>query len=175
MTQGESAMSFTEIKAELLMENPFKLIGADWMLITAGTAEKFNTMTASWGGMGVLWERKVCFMFIRPTRYTFEFVERSTHFTLSFFDESRRTALQYCCTHSGRTTDKVKETGLTAVHDAGLVYFREARLVLGCRKFYHQDIDPSRFLDSAINTLYPQKDYHRMYVGEVMKCLRAAE
>lgn len=165
-------MAFQEVNPELLTDNPFKLIGADWMLITAGSAEKLNTMTASWGGLGVLWERKVCFIFVRPTRYTCEFIEQATHFSLSFFDESRRKALQYCGTHSGRNSDKVKEAGLTAVHDSGLVYFNEARLVLGCRKLYHQDIEPARFLDPAINSMYPQKDYHRMYAGEIVKCLR---
>lgn len=166
-------MSFIETKPDQLTDNPFKLIGGDWMLITAGTNEKFNTMTASWGGLGVLWERKVACIFIRPNRYTYEFVERSPLFTLSFFDENRRTALQYCGTHSGRSVDKVKEAGLTAVHDSGCIYFQEARLVLCCRKLYHQDIDPGRFLDPAINGMYPQKDYHRMYVGEIVKCLRS--
>lgn len=168
-------MKFMETKPEQLTENQFKLIGADWMLITAGTPEKFNTMTASWGGLGVLWERKVAYIFVRPTRYTYEFIERSSQFSLSFFDENHRKALQYCGTHSGRNTDKVKEAGLTALHDNGLVYFDEARLVLCCRKLYHQDIDPAWFLDPAINTLYPQKNYHRMYVGEIAKCLRKGD
>ncbi len=165
-------MEFTEIKPDQLTDNPFKLINNDWMLITAGTPEKFNTMTASWGGLGVLWERKVAYIFIRPNRYTYEFVERSPLFTLSFFNESHRKALQYCGSHSGRNGDKVKETGLTPVHDKGLVYFNEARLALCCSKLYFQDIEPGRFLDPAINGMYPQKDYHRMYVGEIVKCLR---
>lgn len=165
-------MGFLETKPEQLTDNPFKLINADWMLITAGTQEKFNTMTASWGGLGVLWERKVGYIFIRPNRFTYEFVEAAPLFTLSFFDETHRKALQFCGTHSGRNTDKMKGTGLTPVHDKGLVYFSEARLVLGCRKLYYQDIEPSRFLDPAINDMYPQKDYHRMYVGEIVKCLR---
>jgi len=165
-------MSFTEIKPEQIADNPFKLINGDWMLISAGSPEKFNTMTASWGGLGVLWERKVACIFVRPTRYTYEFVEQSPLFTLTFFDESWRRMLKYCGTHSGRNTDKVKETGLTPVCDSGYVYFSEARLVLCCRKLYHQDVEPARFLDSAINSLYPQKDYHGMYIGEIAKCLR---
>jgi flavin reductase (DIM6/NTAB) family NADH-FMN oxidoreductase RutF len=164
-------MGFQEIKPEQLTDNPFKLIGADWMLVTAGTAESFNTMTASWGGLGVLWERKVCFCFIRPTRYTYEFIERSENFTLSFFEERYRKALTYCGSHSGRDTDKVKEAGLTSRQEGGFVYFGEARIVLACRKIYFQDISPSRFLDPTIEGMYPQKDYHRMYVGEIKKCL----
>ena len=201
-------MGFKETKPELLTDNPFKLIGSDWMLITAGTAELlkipatscressilkeeryptrsltpqqaaanslapgFNTMTASWGGLGILWERKVATCYIRPTRYTFEFTERSPYFTLSFFDEKHRKKLTYCGTHSGRNTDKVREAGLTPVKEGGFVYFEEARLVLACRKLYYQDIGPERFLDPMIENMYPQKDYHRMYVGEIVKCL----
>jgi flavin reductase (DIM6/NTAB) family NADH-FMN oxidoreductase RutF len=164
-------MGFMETKPELLTDNPFKLIGSDWMLITAGTPESFNSMTASWGGLGILWERKVATCFIRPTRYTYEFTERSPHFTLSFFEEKYRKALTYCGTHSGKDTDKVREAGLTPVKDGGFVYFSEARLVLACRKIYAQDLDPRLFLDPKIGGMYPQKDYHRMYVGEIEKCL----
>jgi len=165
-------MGFKETRPELLTDNAFKLIGKDWMLITAGTPESFNTMTASWGGLGVLWERKVAFCFIRPTRYTREFVERSQNFTLSFFEERHRKALGFIGSHSGRDTDKIKETGLTPVKEEGGVYFEEARLVLVCRKIYFQDISPDRFLDPKIEDMYPQKDYHRMYVGEIVKCLQ---
>jgi len=164
-------MSFTEVRPELLTDNPFKLIGSDWMLITAGTPEAFNTMTASWGGLGVLWERQVGFCFIRPTRYTYEFIEHAENFTLSFFEERFRKALTYCGTHSGRDGDKIREAGLTPVKEGGAVYFAEARLVLVCRKLYFQDISPDRFLDPAIESMYPKKDYHRMYVGEIGKCL----
>ena len=164
-------MGFREIRPELLTENPFKLIGADWMLITAGTAESFNTMTASWGGLGILWERQVCFCFIRPTRYTYEFIERAENFTLSFFEERYRKALSYCGSHSGRDADKIREAGLTPMKEGGFVSFSEARLVLACKKIYSQDINPDRFLDPAIEGMYPKKDYHRMYVGEIKRCL----
>jgi len=168
-------MSFTETAPDLLMDNPFNLIGKDWMLITAGSPRSFNTMTASWGGLGVLWERRTAFCFIRPTRYTYEFIERSDIFTLSFFEEYYRKALSYCGSHSGRDTDKIKGAGLTPVKEGGFVYFDEARLVLVCRKLYFQDISPERFLDKKINDMYPQKDYHRMYVGEIVKCLRKGD
>lgn len=164
-------MSFTAIQPEQLNDNPFKLIGKDWMLITAGTPESFNTMTASWGGLGILWERKVAFCFVRPTRHTFGFIEGSPKFTLSFFAEKHRKALVYCGSHSGKDTDKIKGTGLSPVKEDGSVYFKEARLVLVCRKLYFQDISPERFLEQKIEDMYPQKDFHRMYVGEIEKCL----
>jgi len=164
-------MGFAEIKPELLADNPFKLIGKDWMLITAGTPASFNTMTASWGGLGVLWEKKVAFCFIRPTRHTYGFLEKAGEFTLSFFEERHRKALTFCGSHSGRDTDKIKGAGLTPVKEGNAVYFDEARLVLVCRKLYFQDIGPERFLDPGISEMYPLKDYHRMYVGEIVRCL----
>jgi len=164
-------MGFAEIKPELLADNPFKLIGKDWMLITAGTPESFNTMTASWGGLGVLWEKKVAFCFIRPTRHTYGFMEKAGEFTLSFFEEQHRKALTFCGSHSGRDTDKIKGAGLTPVKEGSAVYFEEARLVLVCRKLYFQDISPERFLDPGISEMYPLKDYHRMYAGEIVQCL----
>lgn len=164
-------MSFKEVMPEVLGDNPFKLIGKDWMLITAEKAGTVNTMTASWGGLGVLWERKVAFCFIRPTRYTYQFVDSSPNFSLCFFEEKHRKALTFCGSHSGRDRDKIREAGLTPVREGDFVYFAEARLVLACTKLYYQDITPERFLDEKINDMYPQKDYHRMFVGEIRKCL----
>jgi flavin reductase (DIM6/NTAB) family NADH-FMN oxidoreductase RutF len=165
--------NFTEIDPISIERNVFTLIGSEWMLLTGGTMDSFNTMTASWGGMGVLWDRKVCFCFVRPTRYTFDFFEHSDAFTLSFFEEKYRAVLEYCGSHSGRDVDKIAHTGITAVSGAqNTVYFREARLVVICRKIYFQDIQPSNFLDSGIETHYPQKDYHRLYIGEIIRCLR---
>jgi len=163
---------FMEIEAGRISDNTFKLIGDDWMLITAGTSGKFNTMTASWGGLGILWNKKVCFCFVRPTRHTYNFTEQSDYFTLSFFEEKYRSMLNFCGSKSGRDVDKVAATGITPIQDStGAVYFSEARLVLICRKIYFQDIDPAHFLDDGIEKNYPKKDYHRMYVGEIIKCL----
>jgi flavin reductase (DIM6/NTAB) family NADH-FMN oxidoreductase RutF len=164
-------MAFERLALEKLQDNPFTLINRDWMLITAGTEESFNTMTASWGGLGVLWEKRVAFCFVRPTRHTYQFLEREERFTLSFFDERFRKALSFCGSRSGRDTDKVKGAGLTPRLFDGRVSFEEARLVLLCRKLYTQDLQPQRFLDPAIEGFYPQKDYHRMYVGEIEECL----
>jgi len=164
----------TTIEPEMIDRNVFELIGSDWMLITAGAPESYNTMTASWGGMGVLWNRNVCFCVIRPTRYTFQFIEKADVFSLSFFEERYRGALEVCGTKSGRDIDKAAVTGLTPVAGrlAGTTHFEQAKLVIECRKLYTHDIDPSRFLDSNIDNLYPLKDYHRMYIGEVVNCLK---
>mgnify|MGYP001587968710 FL=1 len=163
---------FKEIEPGQITDNAFKLIGTDWMLITAGTPQGFNTMTANWGGLGYLWNKKVCFCFIRPQRHTYDFVEKEDTFTLSFFDEKHRDILNFCGAKSGRDVNKVKETGLVPVHSSsGGIYFDQARLVLECKKIYFQDVDERNFLDQKIETFYPNKDYHRMYIGEVVRCL----
>ena len=160
--------TFTEHRPEDIKDNPFKLIGGDWMLITAGDLKSFNTMTASWGGLGVLWDKNVAFCFVRPTRHTYGFMNQNETFTLSFFDERYRSVLTYCGSHTGKHVDKVKKCGITPV--AGSVddvYFAEARLVLECRKIYFADINPSAFLAQTLTDVYPEKDYHRMFIGEI--------
>lgn len=163
---------FKKIEIEDLKENPFKAIGSDWMLITAGTREAFNMMTASWGGFGVLWHKNVCFCVIRPSRHTFRFIENSEYFTFTFFNDSYRNMLNMLGSKSGRDIDKIKESSLTPVEDeTGTVYFKEARLVIVLKKIYYQDLEPGNFLDPEIEFNYPEKDYHRMYVGEVVRIL----
>ena len=163
---------FRSIPAETITDNPFKLFGVDWTLITAGPPEAFNTMTAAWAGLGVLWSKNVCFCFIRPQRYTYQFMEQSDAFTLSFFEEKYRKALQLCGSKSGREIGKAAEAGLTPVPGplAGTTCFAEARMVIACRKIYFQDVNPQNFLDPGIEQNYPAQDYHRMYIGEAMEC-----
>jgi flavin reductase (DIM6/NTAB) family NADH-FMN oxidoreductase RutF len=162
---------FEEISPDDLNENAFRIIGKEWMLLTAGSFERWNTMTASWGAFGELWFKPVAFVFIRPQRYTFEFVERESLFTLSFFDETHRNALNFCGTHSGRDCNKAHKAGLTPFEmESGTMAFEEARLILQCRKLYFQDLIPEHFLNKIINSeCYPEKDYHRMYIGEVLR------
>lgn len=163
---------FVELDPLELQDNMFRRIGREWMLITAGKPEKFNTMTASWGGVGVLWNTNVTFSFVRPSRYTYTFMEQEKYYTLSFFGADCRRALQFCGSKSGRDVDKIAETGLTPVFDAPAPYFAEAELVLVCRKLYTQDLDTERLLDPALMANYKDGDVHRMYVGEITKVLR---
>ena len=129
-------------------------------------------MTAAWGGLGFLWNRPLAIIFIRPQRYTYEFVERYDSFSLSFFNGGEKKALNLCGTRSGREIDKMKETGLTPkVSKTGNIYYEQASLVIDCKKVYYDDIDPARFLDPGISRNYPQKDYHRMYFGFITHCL----
>ena len=165
-------MSFKIIQPTEIPGNVVQLIGYDWMLITAGDKDHFNTMTAAWGGVGFLWKEPMATIFIRPQRYTYQFVEKNDTFSLCFFDESQRDALKICGTKSGRDMDKMTATGLTPlISKLGNVYYEEARLVLECRKAYHDDIDPEKFFDPNIDRNYPKKDYHRMYIGFITNCL----
>lgn len=158
-----------EIKATEIKENAVKLIGKDWMLITSGDEKSYNTMTASWGGLGQLWNKDVCFIFVRPQRYTYEFLEKNNLFTLSFYPEEYRKALTFCGTKSGRDYDKAKETGLTPLFKDGTTTFDEAKLTLVCKKIAFQDMSPEGFIDESIKDNYAQNDYHRIYVGEILK------
>lgn len=162
--------SFTPVELDALPDNPFHMIGEEWMLITAGSLDRYNTMTASWGGFGVLWNKPVAMVFIRPVRFTYDFMERHQEFTLSFFETRYRSALEFCGSHSGRDVNKALETELTPIAtDNGSVAFSQARLIFECRRLYSDDLRPSRFFDPEIEKNYPKKDYHRMYIGQILQ------
>ena len=164
-------MAFREISVEELKDNPFTLINKDWMLITAGNREKHNTMTASWGGVGELWGRYVSTIYIRPQRYTLEFVEREDYYSLCFFGPDCRQALNLCCSKSGREVDKDAATGLTPCFDEAAPYYEQARLVFLCRKLYRQDLEEGCFLDKGLLEKWYDNDLHRMFIGEIVKVL----
>lgn len=164
-------MNFKRTDPEKIAENAIDLIGKQWMLITAGSLSSYNTMTASWGGMGMLWNKPVVFIFIRPQRFTYGFVESNDFFTCSFFSHKYRKALNFCGSHSGRDYDKAAETGLSPVAtESGSVAFAEANLIIECRKIYFHDLNPEAFLSPDIIKNYPAKDFHRMYIGEITYC-----
>ena len=153
------------------IENVIKLIGSDWMLITAANKDKVNTMTASWGCMGVLWNKNVCVTFVRPQRYTYEYIEESSTMSLSFFDEKYRDALRFCGSHSGRDCDKFAQTGLTYEFDEDTPIIEQAKLIIECRKLYADDIKKNNFIiaDPLVN--YKDGDFHRFYICEIEKVL----
>ena len=155
-------------------DNVIQLIGKEWMLVTAGNENSFNTMTASWGGMGYIWERPSTFIFIRDTRYTYQFLQQHESFTLSFFNEKYRNALRICGTMSGRNTDKVKEAGLTSLETPlGLMSFEEARMIIECKKMFVQELDyanltepyKSKIMEEAYKN-EPSK--HQMFISEII-------
>lgn len=164
---------FQNVDPKTLNLNPFSAIGERWMLITAGTRERCNTMTASWGGLGVLWGVPMAIAYIRPQRYTKQFVDESEYFTLSFFSEAYRPQLNLCGTKSGRETDKVKMCGFTVAAGAGgAPYFEEAELVLVCRKRMAVPMDPA-LMPGDVKEKWYKGDYHTMYWGEIVEALQS--
>lgn len=164
---------FRSIQPTEITDNVFKLLDKDWMLVTAGRIGDVNTMTASWGHLGILWNLPVAIAYIRPQRHTFGFANRYSDYTLSFFTEEYRSILQFCGSRSGRDHDKIAETALTPLEtERGNVIFREARLVLECRKIYEDNLKKSNFLlPEVAQKNYPRDDFHRFYMGEIVHVL----
>lgn len=169
-----------EIDVKELNLNPFTAFGRDWMALAAGNeARGYNAMTVAWGHLGAIWDRKggagtlptaVCF--VRPQRYTKEFMDRETMFTLCAFPPEYKKALAYLGARSGRDEDKIAVVGLTPVFDADTTYFAEASLVLVCRKLYQAPLQAGGFIEpELLEENYPRRDLHEMYIGEIVKAL----
>ncbi len=163
-----------EIEASQLKESPIDIIGKEWLLVSAGCDGSFNTMTASWGSIGYFFNTPVATIVIRPERYTSEFLERETHFTLTVLVDGHRDALALLGKLSGRDSDKVAESGLTPIFtESGLPTFKEARLVLECRKIYGQMMTQESFVDQKIFEKWyndAKGNPHKMFMGEIEKC-----
>jgi Conserved protein/domain typically associated with flavoprotein oxygenases, DIM6/NTAB family len=163
---------FKEIKATDLDFSAFD-IKDKWALVTAAKADgTVNTMTISWGGLGIMWQKDVAFVFIRPQRYTKEFVDEAETLSISFFGEGFKKALAYLGKVSGRDENKIEKMDLTVKKDNGTPYFEQAETVLFAKKLYCQAMAGDCFLDESIkSTFFPDKDYHYMYVVEVIKTI----
>lgn len=148
--------------------NPFNKIGKEWMLVTSKKDDKVNAMTASWGGLGVLWNKNIAFIVLRPQRYTKEFIDSSNEFSLSSFDSSFKKTLGYFGSVSGREEDKISKSGLHLIDIDGIPSFDEANFIITCKNLYKQDLIPEGFIDSKLDSLnYPNKDYHTLYLAEI--------
>ena len=140
----------------------------DTALLTAGTKDHFNTMTIGWGGLGTLWNKPVATVYVRPSRYTYEFMENEDYFTVSFYDRTYRSDLAVLGTVSGRDGDKVAQTSLTPEFLDNSVTFKQARLTLVCRKLYRQDMDLAAMPEDVQRRAYADGDVHTAYIGEVV-------
>ncbi len=157
-----------------LTENVIELIGKEWMLVSAGDSESFNTMTASWGSIGYYSNQPIATIFIRPERYTFDFIEQSDYFTLSFLPANYRQALALLGKVSGRDCDKVAQAGLTPIFtELGNPTFKEARLVLECCKIYGQMMSEESFTDHSIYEKWYGSSHgnlHKLYMATIERC-----
>lgn len=162
--------NFKEIKPEQLDKNIFHLLNDEWMLITAQKDNIVNTMTASWGGFGILWNKRVSNVVIRPQRYTKEFIDSSSTFSLCFFDKEYKKTMAYLGSVSGKDENKIEKSNLTINHIKNTPYFEEASMVIICKKLYAQELKPECFIEKEVDSnTYPDKDYHTMYISEILK------
>lgn len=164
--------SFYEIKPEAIQGNPFQMIGKEWMLITAAKEGVVNTMTASWGGLGVMWNKNVAYIVIRPQRYTKKFVDTADTFSLTFFDKGFQGELAYLGRVSGKDEDKISKANLEVLYSDETPYFENASMAMICRKLYSQEYKEEGFVDTQVREQsYPNKDFHTLYIAEVTKVL----
>lgn len=155
-----------------LNANMTELLEQRWTLLTAADGEGCNPMTVSWGGIGRLWNLPVVTVYVRPQRYTKSLMDAEQYFSLTFLPEEMHEVAAFCGAKSGRDVDKVKECGLTVRRDERAPYFAEGELTFICRKVYEQDMAGECFVDPTVEEKnYPGKDYHRMYVGEILAVL----
>ena len=161
--------TFQPYPIDMLEFNPFTKFKNDWALITAGNKQKANTMTVSWGGLGVLWGKNVAYIFIRDSRYTKEFIDEGDCFSIAFLDGKYKEALSYCGSHSGRNEDKIANAGLNLGYKHGIPYIDEGILVLLCSKLSATKITEDSFLAPDIkDKWYGDNDMHTMYVAEII-------
>jgi flavin reductase (DIM6/NTAB) family NADH-FMN oxidoreductase RutF len=165
-------MKFEKIQVSELRCNPFDMIGKDSFLITAGNKNGFNTMTAGWGYLGILWNRPAAIVLVRPSRYTYGYMEREEYFTACFFGGEYSEQLKLCGSKSGRDIDKVAATGFTpAFSQCGAPYFEEAKLVLVCKRRFERDMTADDVPENDKNRFFKNKDYHRIYFSEIVEIL----
>ena len=154
--------------------NTFQEFGDNWALLTAGDKEiGFNTLTVSWGGTGVLWGKNVGFVFVRKSRYTYNFIEKSESVTLSFLSEKYKEALKIMGTISGKDNDKLALTGLHYTYDPDYngSYIREAKYCYKMKKIYSIDLPYENLPIEIQKGYYPNGDMHTMYICEIKQYL----
>lgn len=166
---GKELAGYKNIAPDKIPGNIIKMLSQDWMLITAGNSTKFNTMTASWGGLGVLFNKPVAICFVNPARYTYQLMESGDTYTLTFYTETYRDALNYCGKVSGRDTDKIKGSGLTpiATPDNSMA-FSEAWMIIECRKLVSQSLSPDAIHNPEEKAKRSTQAMHKMYIGEII-------
>lgn len=159
-----------KIDPKELNVNPFTLLDNDWALLMAGDKDSFNSMTVSWGGVGVLWRKNVSTVYVRQSRYTKEFMDNSDYYTLTFLKDGYKDKLSLLGTKSGRDIDKMNVEGLNLVELENGFGYEESKLVLVCKKLFKNDLKESQFLvDGLFDECYPDKDdFHTMYIGEIV-------
>lgn len=164
---------YKTVNPRTIKDNLIKCFAEEWALITAGTNEGYNMMTASWGFTGEMWGDDSVAIAVRPQRYTMKFIEENDYFTVSFYGNCKDIH-KVCGSKSGRDVNKTEEAGLTPAIGEKYVYFKEARMVLVVKKQFVQRISPESFTEKEIiDRWYPEKDFHNLIIGKIEKVLIA--
>lgn len=182
VTEKRASELFTTITPYEMKENPFQLMGREWFLMTAEKKDgSINTMTVGWGGFGVLWQKNVVFVAVRPERFTKEFLDESDTFSLTLFDPSFKRMLGYMGTVSGRTEDKIAKSSLTVVYDENTPYFEEAKMSITCKRIMETEFQEKDFNGKTEFTgkFYGGENqhsgegggYHWLYIAQITKIL----
>ncbi len=163
-------MKTTKVELNELSQiiDPVAAMRDNWYLVTAEDNGVANTLTAGWGALGNVWEKKVAIVYIRPQRHTKKFMDASGRFTMTFF-EGHQKEMGFLGSHSGADMpDKIEQSGLHLTHVDGCPTYEEGKLMLNCKVLYTQETKPENFVDPALaEANYPDKDYSVMYVAEI--------
>ena len=165
-------MSLKTIRPDEIDGNAIKRIRDQWMLIASGSEGNANSMIGSWGFMGEMWFKDVAICYVRPQRYTYQFMESNESYSLNFLPEKYRDVLKQFGTNSGRDINKVEGGPLTPLYKNGTLYYEEAELVIFCKKLYAQDLSEENFMNpELVEQCYKNRDFHRCYYGEIIEVL----
>lgn len=166
---------FKKVEPTELTDNVFKLVGQDYTVITAGTDSAFNSMTASWGGWGQLFEVPVTWCFLNASRYTLEFIKKEQTYTMAYFPEQFKEQVIAFGSKSGRNSDKMKETTLTHVKTpSDNITYKEAKLVIECKLVEITETNPKDFYSDKGKDFVEKgmkdgngKEYHKLVFGDI--------
>ncbi len=158
------------------MIDPIVAMRENWYLVTAENEGTVNTLTAGWGALGNLWEKKIAIVYIRPQRHTKKFMDASGRFTMTFFD-GRQQEMGFLGSNSGADVpDKIEKSGLHLTYIDEQPTFEEGKMVLNCKILYSQEQKPENFTDPVFaEACFPEKDYSVMYVAEIEAAYKIEE
>lgn len=166
---------FDTIDVRNIKEDVFTLVGEDYGILTAGTPEKSNSMVTSWGGWGIVFGKPGVFHFLRSNRYTLELMREQQAYTVSYFDSEFKDDIMQFGMKSGRDSDKMKETKLTAVQTPdGNPAYKEAKIILECRLAEVTTVAPENFYNDEDRKFVTDAhaetgDWHKLVLSQITK------
>ena len=139
--------------------------------LTVKAGKTFNTMTIGWALIGYAWQKPILMVLVRTSRHTFGFIEKAADFTVTVPTTDMRDALMFCGTKSGRNVDKYKACNLELANARKVIspIIKTPGIHFECKILLKTPMDP-KCLDKECQSLYPAKDYHTLYFGEIVEC-----